>query len=328
MNRFHPTVPLLAVSGMDESDLYDEFGNYIGPDLVQEDSAEEEEDTSPLFPSSAVINGNQNGIYGREESGEYVQAASSHPGLVEIENAQLHEERLADRAIVPHEEKVYYPDASEIYPEAETLVQEEDTQPITVPIIAPVRTKNFDLLEVDVPETSFSFEFLAGMMNKPELIRNVCLLGHFHHGKTTFVDMLVKETHFRRRAIGFNFQRYTDSRKDEQERGLSIKAVPMSFIFQDSREKSYLLNIFDTPGHVSFSDECTAAMRLCDGAVIIVDALEGVMSNTERLIQHAIQEKLEILLVINSIDRLILELRLPPNDAYHKIRHTIEESGK
>lgn len=78
-------------------------------------------------------------------------------------------------------------------------------------------------------------------------------------------------------------------------------------------------------GHVNFSDEVTAAMRMSDGVVVFVDAAEGVMLNTERLIKHAVQEKLAITICINKIDRLMLELKLPPQDAYYKIRHIIDE---
>ena len=72
------------------------------------------------------------------------------------------------------------------------------------------------------------------------------------------------------------------------------------------------MNIFDTPGHVNFSDEVTAAMRLADGVCVFIDAAEGVMLNTERVIKQAVQEKLAVTICINKIDRLILELKLPP----------------
>lgn len=76
---------------------------------------------------------------------------------------------------------------------------------------------------------------------------------------------------------------------------------------------------------MNFSDEVTAAMRMADGVVVFVDAAEGVMLNTERLIKHAVQEKLAITVCINKIDRLMMELKLPPQDSYYKIRHIIDE---
>jgi len=69
----------------------------------------------------------------------------------------------------------------------------------------------------------------------------------------------------------------------------------------------------------------TAALRIADGVVVIVDAVEGVMANTEQLLRHAINERMAVTVVVNKVDRLILELKLPPEDAYYKIRHTLEE---
>lgn len=78
-------------------------------------------------------------------------------------------------------------------------------------------------------------------------------------------------------------------------------------------------------GHVNFSDELSAALRLSDGVLLVVDAVEGVMVGTERAIKAAAAEGLPICLLISKFDRLLLELKLPPPDAYHKLRHTIEE---
>jgi U5 small nuclear ribonucleoprotein component len=101
--------------------------------------------------------------------------------------------------------------------------------------------------------------------------------------------------------------------------------TPMTFVLQDFRDKSHLLNIIDTPGHPNFSDEVSAAYRAVDGVLLVVDAIEGVMSMTERAIKQALEEGLEIVVVLNKIDRLIIELKFPLNDAYHKIKHTLEE---
>lgn len=163
------------------------------------------------------------------------------------------------------------------------------------------------------------------MMDGPALIRNVALCGNIHAGKTSFVDCLMEHTHPDFIKKEGKDLRFTDTLFTEQERGVSIKSAPVTLLMEDVRRKSYLMNVFDTPGHVNFSDEVTAAFRICDGVVIFVDAAEGIMMNTERLIKHAVQEKLAITLCINKIDRLILELKLPPCDAYFKMRYIIEE---
>jgi len=162
-------------------------------------------------------------------------------------------------------------------------------------------------------------------MDTPTLIRNVTLLGHLHHGKTTFVDCLMRQTHPGLVDREERHLRYTDTLFTEQERGVSIKSIPVTLVLPDIKGKSHLFNILDTPGHVNFSDEVTAAMRISDGVVLFVDAAEGVMLNTERLIKHAVQEKMAITVCINKIDRLMLELKLPPQDAYFKLRHIVEE---
>ncbi len=95
-------------------------------------------------------------------------------------------------------------------------------QPLETPIIAPLKTKLFEEVERELPPTTFSFEYLTGLMDHPTLIRNVALLGHLHHGKTALMDVLVQSTH-RRAWDPEREYRYTDTRIDEQERGLSIK---------------------------------------------------------------------------------------------------------
>lgn len=119
--------------------------------------------------------------------------------------------------------------------------------------------------------------------------------------------------------------RYTDTHTLSRSRGISIKSGPMSLILPNSKGKSSLINIIDTPGHVNFVDEVASIARVVDGVVLVVDVVEGVMTGTEGVIKHAIQEGLKIVLVVNKIDRLILELRLPPGEAFFKIKHTIEE---
>ncbi|KAH8381536.1 hypothetical protein KR093_007472 [Drosophila rubida] len=286
-----------------DSDLYDEFGNYIGPDL----DSDEDDDQS---------------IYGQPD----VPDDQDEDGMDEDEVEPQDDEDKEVTAVVLHEDKRYYPSAVEVYgPDVETIVQEEDAQPLDKPLIEPVKKLKFQIKEQDLPETTYDMEFMADLMDTPPLIRNVALIGHLHHGKTTFVDCLIRQTHPQFENMEERSLRYTDTLFTEQERGCSIKATPVTLVLQDVKQKSYLLNIFDTPGHVNFSDEATAAMRMSDGVVLFIDASEGVMLNTERLLKHAVQERLAITVCINKIDRLILELKLPPQDAYFKLKHIVEE---
>ncbi|XP_064613567.1 LOW QUALITY PROTEIN: 116 kDa U5 small nuclear ribonucleoprotein component-like [Liolophura sinensis] len=286
-----------------DADLYDEFGNYIGPELDSDDDEDEEEDHD-------------------DEMADYGGQMDDEEGAMDQDDA----DDGGDMQVVLHEDKKYYPTPEEVFgPEVETIVQEEDTQPLTEPIIAPVKKKKFAMAEQDLPSTVYNMEFLADLMDVPGLIRNVTLCGHLHHGKTTFIDALIEQTHPELRATEDKEMRYTDTLFTEQERGVSIKSSPVTLVMQDSKSKSYLMNLFDTPGHVNFSDEVTAAFRLSDGCVIFVDAAEGVMLNTERLIKHAVQEKMAVTICINKVDRLILELKLPPTDAYYKLRNILDE---
>ncbi|XP_059160130.1 116 kDa U5 small nuclear ribonucleoprotein component-like [Physella acuta] len=284
-----------------DADLYDEFGNYIGPELDSDDAEEEEEDQDDDDDDYAD----------RDEEDDMDQDDADHQ---------------AEMQVVLHEDKKYYPTPEEVYgPDVETIVQEEDTQPLTEPIIAPVKKKKFSMVEQNLPTTIYNMEFLADLMDCPNLVRNVTLCGHLHHGKTSFVDCLMEQTHPEIVGDYDSDMRYTDTLFTEQERGVSIKSTPVTLVLPDTKAKSFLLNIMDTPGHVNFSDEVTAAFRLSDGVVVFIDAAEGMMLNTERLIKHAMQERLSMTICINKIDRLVLELKLPPADAYFKLRQIIDE---
>jgi len=212
------------------------------------------------------------------------------------------------------------------------MVQEEDTQALTQPIIAPVTQKSFTVHETDLPPVFFSRSFMTDLMNFPEQIRNIAIAGHLHHGKTAFMDMLVMQTHDIHDRLDKKMGRkrdeqlrYTDVHVLERERGLSIKACPMSLVLQSTKEKSHLFNIIDTPGHVNFADEVASGLRLADGVVLVVDVVEGVQASAEQIIKHVVLDDLPMVLVINKMDRLILELNLPPADAYFKLKHVVEE---
>ncbi|KAJ4161056.1 hypothetical protein NW765_005907 [Fusarium oxysporum] len=99
----------------------------------------------------------------------------------------------------------------------------------------------------------------------------------------------------------------------------------MSLVLPSTKGKSHLVNLIDTPGHVNFVDEVAASFRLVDGVCLVVDVVEGVQINTEQIIKHAVLEDIPLTLIINKMDRLILELKLPPKDAYFKLKHVVEE---
>jgi U5 small nuclear ribonucleoprotein component len=266
---------------MDQEDLYDEFGNYVGPEL----DGSEEEDEDQEFPDDRMDLINEN----------------NH------ENLEMALVNHDENKIVLHEDKKYYPTASEVYPGVRTITLDEDAQDLSEPIIKPIRIKNFSVLEKTNPTLNYSSEFVAALMKTPNLIRNVAVLGHFHHGKTLFVDTLVMAT----QESEWNPSkevRYADTRKDEQERELSIKSTMISLVLENLKSKSYLINILDCPGHINFCDESTAALRAADGAVIIVDVLEGIMLSTERLLKHALLAQVPICLVKCFLNYLLLLL--------------------
>jgi len=292
-------------------DLYDEFGNFIG-EAVSSDEAEQEGDAGP----------------------SYVYDEDSEPGDEPNDQALMEiDEDGPSNAVILHEDKQYYPTAQQVYgPDVETMVQEEDAQPLTQPIIAPVTQKKFQVQETDLPPVFYSREFMTDLLSFPDQIRNIAFTGHLHHGKTALMDMLVLQTHDLQERLDKKIGRrrdeqlrYTDTHFLERERGLSIKCAPMSLVLQGTRGKSHLFNILDTPGHVNFVDEVAASLRLVDGVVLVVDVVEGVQINTEQIIKHAVLEDLPLTLVINKMDRLILELKLPPTDAYFKLKHVVEE---
>ena len=305
------------------------FGNFVGE---VDESEEESEHGAPRADQYAFDDEEEQQEETDEQQLMELDGLAPFPGL-SILTADCATDEGPSNAVVLHEDKQYYPTAQQIYgPDVETLVQEEDAQPLTQPIIAPVEQKKFAVQEVDLPNVFYSRDFMTDLMNFPEQIRNIAFAGHLHHGKTAFLDMLVMQTHDLserlEKRIGRRRDeqlRYTDTHFLERERGISIKAAPMSLVLQGTRGKSHLFNILDTPGHVNFVDEVAASLRLVDGVVLIVDVVEGVQINTEQIIRHAVLEDLPLTLVINKMDRLILELKLPPNDAYFKLKHVVEE---
>lgn len=163
----------------------------------------------------------------------------------------------------------------------------------------------------------------CSLMKNIDNIRNICIMAHVDHGKTTLADSLIASNGIISPRLAGKL-RYMDSRKDEQERGITMKSSSIS-LYHKMDEKEYLINLIDSPGHVDFSFEVSTAVRICDGALIMVDVIEGVCAQTRVSIKHAWAEKIKPLLVLNKIDRLITETKMAPMDAYVQLMQILEQ---
>uniref|UniRef100_A0A673T251 Elongation factor-like GTPase 1 n=1 Tax=Suricata suricatta TaxID=37032 RepID=A0A673T251_SURSU len=154
-------------------------------------------------------------------------------------------------------------------------------------------------------------------------IRNICILAHVDHGKTTLADCLISSNGIISSRLAGKL-RYLDSREDEQVRGITMKSSAISLHYAIGGDE-YLVNLIDSPGHVDFSSEVSTAVRICDGCLIVVDAVEGVCPQTQAVLRQAWLENIRPALVINKIDRLIVELKFTPHEAYSHLKNILEQ---
>lgn len=140
-------------------------------------------------------------------------------------------------------------------------------------------------------------------MGHPDSIRNVCVIAHVDHGKTTLTDCLLASNRIISSSLAGKL-RYLDSREDEQEREITMKSSSVSLVVpQAEGTPDGLLNLIDSPGHVDFSFEVSSGLKVCDNALLVVDVVEGVCSQTHKVLTAAIKEGLKVALLINKIDK-------------------------
>lgn len=342
-------------------DLYDEFGNYIGPDLGDDDSSSSDEEEEDHSSSSAASREEESSaammmmMQGHREEDDRSDADPHHRIMVVHDSVEpiTTTTDASSSMIVLHEDKEHYPSAEQVYGEGvRAVLLDEDAMDLDTPILEPVGVKVMHKSE-DALDYVYSDDYLGVQFSNEtgRTRRGIALVGHLHHGKTTFMDMLIEPTILPKmetsnqnqtvsstaRSTGGHWgpkaswnadsgggPRYLDTTQAEQARQMSLVSTPITALLPDTRGKSYCVTILDCPGHPQFHDETVAALKIVDGAVVVVDVVEGMQMHTEMSIRQIIADGIPMTVLFAKMDRLMVELKLPPNDAYFKLLHVLD----
>ena len=158
-------------------------------------------------------------------------------------------------------------------------------------------------------------------MSKKEVIRNIGIIAHIDHGKTTLADSLLAGAGLLSPEMA-GTARVLDFLEEEQKRKITIKTANITLLVS-TVGNPYIINLIDTPGHVDFTGKVTRALRIIDGAVVVVDSVEEIMAQTENVTRQALEERVRPVLFINKVDRLITELQLNEQQIQEKLDHII-----
>jgi elongation factor 2 len=180
-----------------------------------------------------------------------------------------------------------------------------------------------------------NIELVQALMKKQNNIRNMSIIAHVDHGKTTLTDSLISVAGYvRKEDIGS--ASIDKTMKQQAERGITIKSTGVSVNWrypealslpQGAEGRDFLVNLIDSPGHVDFSSEVTAALRITDGALVVVDCVEGFAVMTPTVLRQALAERIRPVLTINKLDRAFVELQYTPEEMYQSFCRVLESAN-
>mmetsp|Transcript_18913 Transcript_18913/g.28330 ORF Transcript_18913/g.28330 Transcript_18913/m.28330 type:complete len:1088 (+) Transcript_18913:192-3455(+) len=321
-----------------EEELYDEFGNYIGPDLDSSD-----EDDSDNEDEDEEDEGNVDNDDDDDQSMESGGPDSNPNNMIIEHDPTVPATAPSQNQIVLHEDKVHYPSASTIYgPNVTTAVIDEDAMDIETPIMPPsepsmttttgVGGGDYESDDKFIVKDKYLVNLLDGNSSSSRN-RGIVICGKLQSGKSSFVDLLRSHTLIPNEGND-NFatnktseeqkQKYTHRLKTEQKHNMTLSSTPLTLPLSNSNGQTYAFTMVDTPGHVQFHDEAIASLKLMDGCAILIDIVEGMTYMDEITLSSCISAGVPIIIVLHKIDKLILDLKLPLNDAYMKIKNILD----